>query len=178
MNNPVEAFGFATAIVLMIIGLIFTIVPPLPGTVIIWGTAVFYGLILGWDAYLGWATFIILTILMVVGLIADFLAGHVGARVGGASWLAIILGFILGIILAILANFVAPILGCLVGLFGGLLGIVISIVGVEYWRNRDWDKAKLAIKGYCAGHVLGALAKFTISVMMIAIFVIRVFFIN
>lgn len=171
--NFIETTAVVITFLAMVIGLLFTIVPPLPGTVIIWAAAAIYGLVMGWNDYLGWPVFIILTILMIVGIVADILAGHFGARLGGASWLAITVGFVLGLILAVIASFIGtPILGCL----AGFLGIVLSIVGVEYYRNRDWEAAQNAIKGYCAGNIVGAMAKLTAAVFMMVIFALRVFY--
>ena len=93
---------------LMLIGLIFTIIPPIPGTLIIWGAAIFYGLVVGWGQ-LGWWTFGLLTVLMVVGIIVDILAGHFGAKLGGASCLAIFVGAVLGIVLGIGFSFIGSI---------------------------------------------------------------------
>ncbi|MDM8528032.1 DUF456 domain-containing protein [Anaerolineales bacterium HSG24] len=169
--TALEPLLLATAIVAMIIGIIFTVVPPLPGTVIIWGAAVGYGLIMGWELYLGWPTFIILTILMLIGMAMDIIAGHVGAKVGGASWLSITLGMILGLILTVLGSSLTPIVGCL----AGAIGMIISVFAIEWWRNRDRDKAIQAIKGYCAGTTLGMMAKVTTACMMMGIFLVRVF---
>ncbi|MDM8532790.1 DUF456 domain-containing protein [Anaerolineales bacterium HSG25] len=161
----------ATTIVAMIIGIIFTVVPPLPGTVIIWAAAVGYGLFMGWDLYLGGPTFVILTILMLIGIAMDIIAGHVGAKVGGASWLSITLGMILGLILTMLGSSMTPIVGCL----AGAVGMIVSVFAIEWWRNKDRDKAIQAIKGYCAGTTLGMMAKVTTACMMMIIFLVRVF---
>ncbi|HMR68422.1 MAG TPA: DUF456 domain-containing protein, partial [Anaerolineae bacterium] len=104
----------------MIIGLIFTVIPPIPGTVIIWAAAIGYGWLLGWDK-LGWATFIIMTLLMVAGVVADFLGGQFGAKLGGASCLAIAVGTLCGLVLGLVTSLVGtPLLG-LVGGLGGTL---------------------------------------------------------
>ncbi len=156
----------------MMIGLIFSFLPPLPGTVIIWAAAVFYGLLLDW-AKLGWFTFIVLTFLMVLGLVIDFLAGHFGARAGGASWSAIIVGAIWGLLLGLVASLIGtPILGCL----AGVIGIVIGMLWIEWRNNRDWDRAIRATKGYMAGAAVGVVARGLSGIMMIGIFLIKVYF--
>ena len=100
-----QGFVLFITLFVMMIGLIFTVIPPIPGTLIIWGAAIFYGLVLGWEN-LGWTTFGLLTFFMIVGIVADVLAGHFGAKLGGASCLAIIVGAVLGFILGILASLV------------------------------------------------------------------------
>jgi uncharacterized protein YqgC (DUF456 family) len=155
----------------MLIGLIFTLVPPLPGTLIMWLAASFYGLVLGWEK-IGWLTFGLLTFLMVVGVVVDFLAGHFGARLGGASCLAIAIGAILGLILGIVASFIGtPILGCLTG----LIGMVIGVLLIEWRRNNDWQTALNATKGYVAGTAAGMMAKVTSGVLMFGVFLIRLY---
>jgi uncharacterized protein YqgC (DUF456 family) len=161
---------FVTLFVMMI-GLIFTVIPPLPGTVIIWAAAVGYGLILGWEK-LGWPAFGLLTFLMLVGIIADTLGGQFGAKFGGASCLSILVGTVLGFGLGILASLVAtPVVGCLVGV-GGVLG---GILLVERIRHRNWSTAVDATKGYVAGTAAGIAAKVTTGLLMFVIFLVRVY---
>ncbi len=155
----------------MLIGLIFTVVPPIPGTLLMWAAAIFYGLALGWDK-VGWWTFSILTVLMIIGLVVDVIAGHFGAKLGGASCLAIVVGAILGLLLGIVASLIGtPILGCL----AGLVGMVLGILWIEWKRRGDWDTAMRATKGYVAGSAAGIMARFTSGVMMFAIFLARVY---
>ncbi len=168
-----QGFVLFITLFVMMVGLIFTIIPPLPGTVIIWAAAVMYGLLLGWEN-LGWTAFGLLTFFMLVGIIADLLAGQFGARIGGASCLAIVIGTIAGFILGIIASFIGtPIVGCLAGVFGTLGGIVL----VERVRHRDWQTAIDATKGYAAGTGAGMLAKVTSGTIMVAIFLITVWLI-
>lgn len=155
----------------MAIGLIFTVVPPLPGTVLMWAAAVFYGLALGWDR-LGWWAFGLLTFFAVAGIVVDFLAGHFGAKLGGASCLAVGVGALLGLVFGIMASLVGtPVLGC----FAGLAGMVVSILLIEWRRNRNWETAMNATKGYVAGTAAGIMAKVTSGVFMFVIFLARVY---
>ncbi len=157
---------FITLFVMMI-GLIFTAIPPLPGTVIIWAAATIYGLVLGWDK-LGWPVFGILTFLMIAGVVVDFVAGHFGAKMGGASCLAIAIGAIFGLILGIVFSLIGtPILGC----FAGLVGMIGGVLWIEWKRNNDWETAVRATKGYVAGTAAGIMAKVTSGFIMVGIFV-------
>jgi uncharacterized protein YqgC (DUF456 family) len=67
--TPVDLVSQSTVLFMtlfvMMLGLVFTIVPPIPGTLIIWAGAIFYGWALGWDK-LGWLTLSFLTLLMIV----------------------------------------------------------------------------------------------------------------
>ena len=167
-----QAFVLFVTLFVMMIGLIFTIIPPIPGTVIIWLAAIFYGWALGWEQ-LGWITFGFMTFFMLVGIIADILGGQFGARIGGASCLAILLGSIIGFVLGILGSLVGtPLVGCMVGIFGTLGGILL----VEYARFRNWDNAVSATKGFLAGTTAGMMARVTAGILMFGIFLIGVYF--
>ena len=159
----------------MLVGLAFSVVPPLPGTVIMWGAAIFYGLVLGWEEELGWLTFGLLTFLMLAGLIIDAIAGHFGAKMGGASCLAITIGILLGFVLGIVASLIGtPILGC----FAGLIGMVGGILFIEWKRNQDWGIATKAMQGYMAGAVAGIMARLTSAILMFIIFLVRVYLVG
>jgi len=161
---------FITLFVMML-GLIFTFIPILPGTLIMWGAVFAYGWVLGWDK-LGWVAFSLITFFMILGIVADAVAGHFGAKMGGASWLAIIVGAILAFILGLVASFFgSPLFGC----FAGLLGAVGGVLWVEWQRNKDWDTALKATKGYVAGSAAGIMAKVTSGLFMFGIFLARVY---
>lgn len=166
-----QAFVLFLTLFIMMVGLIFTVVPPIPGALIIWGAALFYGLTLGWEN-LGWWTFTIMTVLMIVGIVADVAGGQFGARIGGASCLAIVLGTAIGFILGILGSLVGtPLIGCLAGLLGTLGGILL----VERVRYKDWHTAVNATKGFVAGNVIGMMARVTAGVLMFGAFLVRVY---
>ncbi len=171
MVDWTQVFVLTITLFFMLTGLVLTVVPPIPGTVIIWAAAVFYGLVLGWPR-LGWLTFSLLTFLMLAGLVMDVLAGHFGARLGGASWAAVLLGAGLGLGLGIVASFIgSPVLGCLAGLVGMAVGIVL----VEWRRHRNWPAVFRAIRGYLAGSLAGVAARLTSGVLMVAVFLARVY---
>ncbi|MCB0195920.1 MAG: DUF456 domain-containing protein [Anaerolineae bacterium] len=158
----------------MAIGLFFTLIPPIPGTLVIWGASVVYGLVLGWEN-LGWVTFTIITLLMITGVTADILGGQFGARMGGASCLAIAVGTVVGLLLGFIISLVGtPLLGCLAGIGGTLGGILL----VERMRYKDWQRAGNAIKGYLAGNALGIMAKVTAGILMVGTFLASVYLLN
>jgi uncharacterized protein YqgC (DUF456 family) len=156
---------------MMLVGLVFTLMPPGLGTILVWAAAIFYGLVLGWDK-LGWLTFSLLTFLMVTGIVIDYVACHFGAKLGGASCLAIAVGTILGFILGLVASLLGtPIVGCLAGLVGMVGGVLLT----EWRRNRDWRLAWQATQGYIAGSIAGAMARITSGLLMFGIFLARVY---
>ncbi len=156
---------------LMMVGLVMVLIPPIPGTVIIWAAAIFYGVVLGWEQ-LGWLTFSLLTFLMLAGLVVDIIAGHFGAKLGGGSCLAIVVGAVSGFILGFVFSLIGtPVLGC----FAGLIGMSGGMLLIEWKRNNDWDTAVGAVKGYMAGSVAGIMARVTSGFFMVGLFVARVY---
>ncbi len=150
----------------MAIGLVFTIIPPLPGTLVIWAAAIFYGVALGWEQ-LGWILFSALTILMVIGIGGDIAAGHFGAKMGGASCSSVVVGGILGFMIGIALSFTGIfLLGCI----GGFIATMGGILLVERWIRGEWAGAIQATKGYMAGATLGAVAKVISGVVMVGLF--------
>jgi uncharacterized protein YqgC (DUF456 family) len=113
-----------------------------------------------------------MTVLMVAGVVADFLGGQLGAKIGGASCLAIGVGTLCGLVLGLVASLVGtPLLGLLGGLGGTLGGILL----VERLRYGDWRSAVTATKGFLAGNIVGIMAKVTAGLLMFATFLARVY---
>lgn len=156
----------------MLLGLIANFLPIfVPGTLLMWLAAIGYGLLLGWDR-LGWLAFSLITFFFILGIVADTVAGHLGARMGGASWPAVLVGAVLGFVLGLAASiFGTPVLGCLVGLAATIGGVM----WMEWRRHKDWDKTLAATKGYLAGSAAGILAKATSGVLMLGVFLARVY---
>ncbi len=175
MSNPElasQSFVLFITMFVMLIGLLINFLPIfIPGTLVMWAAALFYGLVLGWEK-LGWWAFGLITFLMLLGLIADAVAGHFGAKLGGASWLAVFVGGVLGLVLGLIGSLVGtPLVGCL----AGLIGAVGGVLWIEYRRNKNWEAALRATKGYLAGSAAGLLARFTSGIFMFGVFLARVY---
>ena len=99
---------------IMIVGLIGTVVPMLPGIILIYGGFLFYGIVTDWTSY-GWKAMLFWGLVTAATFLIDYLASAVGARRFGASryglWGALIGGFA-GMLLAHLP-------GLVVGAFAG-----------------------------------------------------------
>lgn len=145
---------FLTQLILLV-GLFGLIVPIFPGLVIMWLATLVYGIITGFRT-LGIVLFIIITLLMIAGSIADNLMMGAGARKGGASWLAV------GV--AILAGVVGTIIWPPIG---GLIAAPLGIFLLELVRYREFKKAWSAFLGLATGWGLSFFVRFGIGVMMI-----------
>ncbi len=154
------AFWWALTLLLMLAGLIATIIPLVPGTVVILGAAVLHHFMAGPQHSVSWATLVVLTLFMLVAQALDFISGSLGARrFGGSRWGAIggIIGGVAGLFFGLPGLFVGPPAGVLLGELLGGRGILPA--GRSTW-------------GTVLGSTAGMLAKFGIGLVMIAWFVI------
>jgi hypothetical protein len=145
---------------LMAAGLFGSLLPFVPGLLIIWLSALGYGVLQGFGT-LGWWIFGFMTVLMVVGSLADNFLMGAGAKQGGASWLALGLGVIAGIAGTVL---LPP--------FGGLIAAPLAIYAYEVYRQGSHTAAVRAIGGMFAGWGLSFAARFGIGLVMVALWLV------
>ena len=145
------------AAVLVLVGLAGTVLPLLPGVLM-----VFAGLFLAaWAegfSRVGAVGLTIIGALAAISFLADLVASLLGARHAGASPLA-------------LAGATA---GALVGIFFGLPGLILgpfagAVAGEYYARRRLDDAARVGLATWL-GLLLAAVAKIVIAFLMIATF--------
>lgn len=146
----------------MFVGLLGTVLPVLPGTVLILLGALFYAVLEGFQS-VGWPTLLVLALLTVVATTADIWAGGLGARAGGASGWSVLAGLVGGLIG--LVFFSLP---------GAILGTVLGVLISEIVRVRDWRQALRAGGGWAAGWLLSVLVQLGLGLVMVAIFVWQV----
>lgn len=144
---------------LILLGLAGTVLPLLPGTLLVWS-----GVLLGaWiDDFtrVGAGTMAIISVLAVLAWALDFVAGLMGARRVSASKLAL----------------VGAAIGTVLGLFMGLVGVLfMPLVGAavgEYWAQRDQQRAAKVALATWIGLLVGMVAKVVLSFVMVGIFLI------
>ncbi len=145
---------------MVIIGLVGTFIPVLPGIpVILAGLA-----LAAWSTAfepVGWGTLAVLAALTALSVMIDFLAAALGAKRLGASQRA----------------FWGATLGAVVGIFFGLPGIVLGpflgAVTAEYTSGRGAQQASRSGYGVWLGMVLGTAAKLAIAFLMLGIFLTK-----
>jgi uncharacterized protein YqgC (DUF456 family) len=144
---------------LIVAGFIGTILPGLPGVLLIYA-----GMLLGaWIdhfARIGWPTLLVLGVLTAMALVADLVASVMGARHVGASRQALI-GSVLG-------GLLGPLLG--LGLLGLLFGPFIGAVVGELLARRPIGAATRVGFGTWLGLLAGTLVKLALAVSMLGIF--------
>ncbi|MCK4977655.1 MAG: DUF456 domain-containing protein [Anaerolineales bacterium] len=140
---------------ILLVGLFGLVVPIFPGLVVMWLATLGYGIVTGFGT-LGIILFIIITLLMLVGSIADNFMMGAGARKGGASWLAIGVALVAGVVGTILWP---PI--------GGLIAAPLGVFLFELARKRDFKKAWGAFLGLATGWGLSFFVRFGVGVLIL-----------
>jgi uncharacterized protein len=143
---------------LIMVGVAGTVLPALPGTVL-----VLAGIVLGaWiDGFsrVGWGVLSVIGVLALLAWVLDYVAGLLGARKAGASRLAIL----------------GAALGTVVGLFMGLVGVFfMPLVGAavgEWLARRDHGRAVKVGVATWLGIMAGLVSKVVIAFMMIGVFI-------
>jgi hypothetical protein len=151
MDAWLETSVFWVTQIVMLLGLLGLVVPIYPGLVVMWLAGLGYGIVQGFNP-LGWVVFALMTILMLFGTVIDNILMGAGAKKSGASWA--------GIGVALLAGLVGTVL---FPPLGGLIAAPLAVLGYEYWRQKDWQKAWAALRGLALGWGLSFLARFAIG---------------
>ena len=153
--------GFAIFLIglAMVVGIIGTIVPFLPGLPIVWAAALIYGVVEGFG-FVGLVCFAAITALAIGGMVAGFVVPQRKVQAGGAPFSTTVVGMI-G---AIIGFFVIPVVGIVVG---GVAGVFLA----ERARTGDWGRAWESTKRALVGFGIGALIQMGAGVMMMATWV-------
>ena len=145
-------------VALIVLGLAGTVLPLLPGTVLVWG-----GIVLGaWIddfARVGTTTVVVVSVLAVLAWALDYVAGLMGAQKVGASKQALL----------------GAAVGTVMGLFMGLVGVLfMPLVGAaigEYVARKDQTRAVKVGVATWIGIMVGLIAKVVLAFIMVGIFV-------
>jgi hypothetical protein len=157
-----ELFWWFVVVTLFAVGLIGTVLPVFPGTVIILAGALIHRMMLGAEKSVSWRIIVILLLLTATSYALDFLSGYFGARYFGATrWgmFGALLGALIGIFFGIPGLFVGPVIGAVAGEF--LAGKRMIDAGRAGW-------------GSLLGNLGAILGKLLIALVMIAIFFMTV----
>jgi uncharacterized protein len=158
MIEFLESVALILIIISLIVGLIGTLIPLLPGTLLMWLAILFYGLLYGFEV-LTWGGFALISLIALVTGTADLWLTVIGAQKGGASHRSQLFG-LLG---AIIGTFIIPLLGTIIGYAAGILL-------AEYQKRQDWDQAVRASLGGLAGYGVASLIQLGGGLLMLIIF--------
>jgi len=148
------------AALLIVVGMIGTLVPGIPGVLAVFGGMLLAAWIDGFRR-IGWITIAILALLTVFSLVADVAGGLLGAKRVGASRLALLgaaIGAVVGLFYGLIGALMAP-------FFGAAAGELIS-------RGKLEQAARVGV-GTWIGFALALLARVVIVLTMLVVFVIR-----
>ena len=145
-------------VLLIVAGLAGTVLPALPGPLLVLAGIVLGAWIDDFQRVGGW-TLGFVALLAVLAWVLDHLAGVMGAQRAGASRLALL----------------GAAVGTVAGLFMGIVGVLfMPLVGAavgEYMDRREHGRALQVGMSTWIGIMLGLLAKVVLSVMMVGVFV-------
>jgi uncharacterized protein len=179
--DSVEGPLLALTLVLMVVGLLGSVLPGLPGVTLIFLSALVYALLTDFRT-VGAAVLVALFIFAALALVVDFVATSYGARRFGASnW-------------GTLGGAIGGIAGALVGLLflgiGSLFGLILgTIAGVflgEYLKRTrqdqreptstqsDWRRASHAAGGVLVGYLASSVIQGLLGLASIVAFVLGV----
>jgi uncharacterized protein len=152
-----QIIGISVTLIVMCIGLVGSIVPVLPGTPVVLVAAIGHRLYFG-DASISNIFLAVLVLLTGLSLLLDFLASMLGAKKFGATW----------------RGMIGAVIGGVIGLFFALPGIImgpfLGAMILEMTGGKEFKIAAKAGAGAVIGLLLGVVGKFSICVMMIALF--------
>ena len=148
--------------VLVVLGIGGTLVPALPGPVLMFAGFV----IAAWAEnfeHVGYGTLALLAVMTLLSYLVDFISGALGAKHFGASAKAAI----------------GAAIGAVVGIFFGLIGILIgpfigAVIG-ELTEQEDLRAAGRAGVGATIGLLLGTAAKMALAFAMVGMFLVARF---
>lgn len=160
--------AWAVTVCLLIAGLAGCVVPVLPGHLILLIGAVAHRLMLGRDGSgLEWWSFLVLILLMAISQAFEIASGAAGSRwFGGTRWGA-------------LGAFVGSIAGLFFLPFGLLLGPLIGAFAAEllFAKKKPVFAASSGV-GSVVGTLAGMAMKIVVGLLMVAWFVVDVFWIH
>lgn len=154
-----QLLWYAAATLLVVLGLVGTVLPVLPGALFVFGGLLLAAYADGF-AHVGWGGLAVIGILGLLSLAVDFAASVLGAKRVGASPLALV-----GATVGALAGLFLGIPGLLFGPFAG------AVLG-ELAARRDLRQAGKVGLGTWLGMLFAAVAKLVLAFAMVAAFAV------
>ncbi len=152
------------ALVLMLLGLLFSFIPFIPGPLVVWGVGIVCAALTDFDRVTLLAA-ALMTALMIAGSTSDLWLPPLGMQMQGGSCLTS-LGSVAG---GLLGTFVIPI-----PLVGTVAGMVIGALLVEFMRVGEVGPAMQAGRAAFKFYLWGIVVEFTASVGILLVFAISV----
>src|ERR687893_1591740 len=181
--DGVEGPLLTLTLVLMVVGLLGSVLPGLPGVTLIFLSALVYAFLTDFRT-VGVAILVVLFIFAAIAFVADFAAPSYGARRFGASNWGTVGGAVGGIAGALIGLLFLGI----GSLFGLILGTIAGVFIGEYLRRErqgdqeeqapaqaDWRRASRAAGGVLVGYLASAVVQGFLGLASVIIFVLASF---
>ena len=181
--DGVEGPLLALTLVLMVVGLLGSVLPGLPGVTLIFLSALVYAALTDFRT-VGATILVVLFLFAAIALVADFVATSYGARRFGASnW-----GTAGGAIGGIAGALVGLLFLGIGSLFGLILGTIAGVFLGEYLKRRrqgqqepgstrsDWRRATHAAGGVLVGYLASAVIQGLLGLASVIVFVLAVLY--
>ncbi len=160
--DPTILLILATA--LMLVTLVLALIPILPGSLMPWAVGIVYGALTGWQRVTPVAA-VVMTLLMLVGVTADYWRPLLGAKTTGMGCRTSLGSFAGGLI----GTFLIPI-----PLVGTVIGLVAGALLMELAQFGDLRKAMGAGQAAFKQFVVGYALTIAISVMIFVVYLVSV----
>ncbi len=153
----VTILGWIAAVLLIVVGIAGTVLPALPGTILVLAGIVLGAWLDDFSRVKPWVVSII-AVLAVLAWVTDYIATVMGAKRAGASTLAI----------------VGAALGTIVGIFMGLIGVLFmpfvgAVIGEYIAQKNARQAAKVGLATWL-GLLIGTVVKLVLVFVMVGIF--------
>jgi len=146
----------------MLLGLLAVFIPLMPEMLILWGAALAYGLLVGWGRWGPWL-FALITLLGIVGGLAEIWVSSAGGKRAGASlW-----GILSGLATGFFGLLVFP-------PFGGVIGLLLGTFAAEAIRLKDAEKAARAMLGMGLGYGASFGVRLIVGLLMVGVWLVWV----
>ena len=177
--DGVEGPLLALTLVSMVVGLLGSVLPGLPGVPLIFLSALVYAILSDFRT-VGVAVLVVLFVFAAIALVADFVATSYGARRFGASNWGTVGGAVGGIVGALIGLLFLGI----GSLFGLILGTIAGVFIGEYLKRElpgpegqdpaeaNWRRASRAAGGVFVGYLASAVVQGVLGLASVAIFVL------
>ncbi len=151
------------SLLIMLGGLAGIVLPIIPSTPLIWAGVLIYAVCDGFES-VSWLLILIFSALTILSVILDYFGGVIGAKKYGATrW---------GLIGSVIGGIGGFFMGGIIGLiFGPFFGAVLF----ELIFGKDLRSSLKSGMGTLVGFLGGAIAKLVIGVIIIGIFIWKVF---
>jgi uncharacterized protein YqgC (DUF456 family) len=181
--DGVEGPLLALTLILMVVGLLGSVLPGLPGVTLIFLSALVYATLTDFRT-VGVAILMVLFIFAAIAFVADFVATSYGARRFGASNWGTVGGAVGGIAGALIGLLFLGI----GSLFGLILGTIAGVFLGEYLKRTrqgrqepgstgsDWRRASHAAGGVLVGYLASAVIQGLLGLASVIVFVLAQFY--